>query len=218
MELTQLIVAAPLLVKALGQTLLIAIVSIVSAFVMGFLLAEISLLGGRIVAFLTRCVTEAVRGVPLLVFVFLIYYLLPKVGISLDTMYSGCVALSIFFAMYVAEILRGAFRTISKVQTEAGMALGMSTWKVQTVVLLPQALRIAMPSLMNLAAIVIKATSVVSIIGVWELTLATNELVMRTMAPFTFFIAALVMYFVLCYGTVRSASYLSKRLNKSQRA
>jgi His/Glu/Gln/Arg/opine family amino acid ABC transporter permease subunit len=217
MEFHQLLNAAPLLFKALGQTLWIALVAIVLSFVMGFLLAEISLLGGRVVGFLTRCLTEAVRGIPLLVFVFLIYYLLPKVGLNIDTMYSGCVALSIFFAMYVAEILRGAFRTISKVQTEAGMALGMSAWKVQTIVLLPQALRIAMPSLMNLAAIVIKATSVVSIIGVWELTLATNELVMRTMAPFTFFIAALVMYFVLCYGTVRSASYFSNRLNKSQR-
>jgi ABC-type amino acid transport system permease subunit len=94
----------------------------------------------------------------------------------------------------------------------------MGHWKIQIVVLLPQALRIALPALMNLAAIVIKATSVVSIIGVWELTLATNEAVMRTLAPFTFFIAALAMYFVLCYGTVRCAALLSKRLNRSQRS
>ena len=218
MELTQLLNAAPLLGQALIQTLLISLVSIVLAFAMGFVLAEISLLGGPVLAFMTRSLTEAVRGIPLLVFVFLVYYLLPRIGLQIDTLYSGCVALSIFFAMYVAEILRGAFRTIARVQTEAGMALGMSTWKIQTVVLLPQALRIAMPALMNLAAIVIKATSVVSIIGVWELTLATNELVMRTMAPFTFFIAALVMYFVLCFGTVRAASVLSKRLDRSQRA
>jgi His/Glu/Gln/Arg/opine family amino acid ABC transporter permease subunit len=218
MEYQLLFNAAPLLAKALVQTLLISLIAIVLSFVLGFLLAEVSILGGRVAAFATSCLTEAVRGIPLLVFVFLVYYLLPKLGLNIDTMYSGCVALSIFFAMYVAEILRGAFRTISKVQTEAGMALGMSAWKVQTIVLLPQALRIALPSLMNLAAIVIKATSVVSIIGVWELTMATNELVMRTLAPFTFFIAALVMYFVLCYGMVRSASYLSRRLNKSQRS
>jgi polar amino acid transport system permease protein len=210
--------AMPLLGKALGQTLLISLVSISIAFALGFLVAEASILGGRAVALVTRGLIEAVRGIPLLVFVFLTYYLLPKIGLHVDTMYSGCIALSIFFAMFVAEILRGAFRTISKVQTEAGMALGMSYWKIQTIVLLPQALRIALPSLMNLAAIMIKATSVVSIIGVWELTLATNELVMRTLAPFTFFIAALVMYFVLCYGTVCSASYLSNRLGKSQRS
>jgi len=218
MAYEMLVNAAPLLGKALGQTLLISLISICIAFVLGFLIAEASLLGGRAVAFLTRCLIEAVRGIPLLVFVFLTYYLLPKVGLHIDTMYSGCVALSVFFAMFVAEILRGAFRTISKVQTEAAMALGMSRWKIQTVVLLPQALRIALPSLMNLAAIVIKATSVVSIIGVWELTLATNELVMRTLAPFTFFLAALAMYFALCYGTVCSANYLSSRLGKSQRS
>src|SRR5882757_5686534 len=218
MAYEMLVNAAPLLGKALGQTLLISLISICIAFVLGFPIAEVGLLGGRAVAFVTRCLVEAVRGIPLLVFVFLTYYLLPKIGLYVDTMYSGCVALSIFFAMFVAEIFRGAFRTISKVQTEAGMALGMSYWKIQTVVLLPQALRIALPSLMNLAAIVIKATSVVSIIGVWELTLATNELVMRTLAPFTFFLAALVMYFVLCYGTVCSATYLSSRLGKSQRS
>ncbi len=218
MELQLLLNAAPLLGKALVQTLYISLFAICLSFFLGFLLAEVSILGGRTAAFITRCVIEAVRGVPLLVFVFLVYYLLPKLGLNVETMYSGCIALSVFFAVYVAEIFRGAFRTISKVQTEAGMALGMSAWKIQVIVLLPQALRIALPSLMNLAAIVIKATSVVSIIGVWELTLATQELVMRTLAPFTFFIAALVMYFILCYGTVRSATYLSVRLNKSQRA
>jgi His/Glu/Gln/Arg/opine family amino acid ABC transporter permease subunit len=217
MEYQMLLNAAPLLGKALGQTLLISLVSICIAFALGFLLAEASILGGRAVALATRCLIEAVRGIPLLVFVFLTYYLLPKIGLHVDTMYSGCIALSIFFAMFVAEILRGAFTAISSVQTEAGMALGMGYWKIQAIVLLPQALRIALPSLMNLAAIVIKATSVVSIIGVWELTLATNELVMRTLAPFTFFIAALAMYFVLCYGTVCSANYLSSRLGKSQR-
>ncbi|MDB5820912.1 MAG: polar amino acid transporter, inner rane subunit [Rhizobacter sp.] len=218
METQLLLNAAPLLGKALVQTLWISLIAIVLSFVLGFVIAEIGILGGRVAGFVTSCVTEAVRGIPLLVFVFLVYYLLPKVGLNVDTMISGCVALSVFFAMYVAEILRGAFRTISKVQTEAGMALGMSAWKIQTIVLLPQALRIALPSLMNLAAIVIKATSVVSIIGVWELTMATNELVMRTLAPFTFFVAALVMYFILCYGTVRSATWLSARLNRSQRA
>ena len=218
MEIELLLNAAPLLGKALVQTLYISLFAICLSFFLGFLLAEVSILGGRTAAFITRCVIEAVRGIPLLVFVFLVYYLLPKLGLNVETMYSGCIALSVFFAVYVAEIFRGAFRTISKVQTEAGMALGMSAWKIQVIVLLPQALRIALPSLMNLAAIVIKATSVVSIIGVWELTLATQELVMRTLAPFTFFIAALVMYFILCYGTVRSATYLSVRLNKSQRA
>jgi His/Glu/Gln/Arg/opine family amino acid ABC transporter permease subunit len=218
MEFQLLLNAAPLLGKALVQTLYISLFAICLSFFLGFLLAEVSILGGRTAAFITRCVIEAVRGIPLLVFVFLVYYLLPKLGLNVETMYSGCIALSVFFAVYVAEIFRGAFRTISKVQTEAGMALGMSAWKIQVIVLLPQALRIALPSLMNLAAIVIKATSVVSIIGVWELTLATQELVMRTLAPFTFFIAALVMYFILCYGTVRSATYLSVRLNKSQRA
>lgn len=218
MELTLLANAAPLLLQALGQTLLLALITCGLSLVLGFFIAEAGLLGGRAVSFVLRCLIEGIRGIPLLVFVFLIYYLLPQLGINIDTFYSGCVALALFFSTYVSEILRGAFRTIPKVQTEAGKALGMGHWKIQFIVVLPQALRIALPSLMNLAAIVIKATSVVSIIGVWELTLATNEAVMRTLAPFTFFLAALGMYFVLCYGTVRGAGYLSRRLNRSHRS
>ena len=218
MELQQLINAAPLLLRALEQTLLIAAASIVISVALGLALAEIGLLGGRAATFVTRCLIEAVRGVPLLVFVFLTYYLLPKAGLNVDTIYSGSIALSLFFAVYAAEIFRGAFRTIPKVQAEAGLALGMRTWQIQFIVLLPQAVRVALPSLMNLSAIMIKATSVVSIIGVWELTLATQEIVMRTLSPFTFFTAALVMYFVLCYGTVTTGALLAKRLNKAQRA
>ncbi len=70
---------------------------------------------------------------------------------------------------------------------------------------------------MNLAAIIIKATSLVSIIGVWELTLATNELVMRSMAPFTFFILAMIIYFIICYSIVRTAQHLLRRMNLSQK-
>jgi His/Glu/Gln/Arg/opine family amino acid ABC transporter permease subunit len=210
--------AAPLLLQALGQTLLLALVTVCIALPLGFLIAEAGLLGGRAAAFAVRCLVEAVRGVPLLVFVFLTYYLLPKIGVHIETFLAGCIALALFFSMFVAEIFRGAFDTIPKVQSEAGAALGMRRWKIQIVVLLPQALRIALPALMNLAAIVIKATSVVSIIGVWELTLATNELVMRTLAPFTFFLAAMAMYFVLCYGTVCGAGWLARRLGRSQRA
>lgn len=218
MDIHQLANAAPLLCAALGQTLLIAAIVIVSSFVLGLALAELGQLGGRPLALTVRCLIEAVRGIPLLVFVFLTYYLLPKLGVNIETIYSGCVALSLFFAVYVAEVFRGAFRTISKVQSEAGMALGMRGWQVRLIIILPQALRISLPSLMNLAAIIIKATSVVSIIGVWELTLATQEIVMRTLSPFTFFVVALIMYFVLCYGTVRLGAHLSKRLDRSQRA
>ena len=211
-----LLAAAPLLAQALGQTLLLALIAIVCALLLGFALAEISVLAGRWVALFIRILIEAVRGVPVLVFVLLTYYTLPVLGLRVDKFLAGALALSIFFSAFAAEIFRGALRTIPRGQTESGKALGMTTWKVQTIVLLPQMLRVALPALMNLAAIIVKCTSIVSIIGVWELTLATNELVMRHMAPFTFFIVALLLYFVICYSLVRAAQHLSNRLNQSQ--
>ncbi|PZP90893.1 MAG: ABC transporter permease [Variovorax paradoxus] len=209
--------AMPLLLQALGQTLLLAAIASIIAMVVGFLMTQAGILGGRSIEFTVRCVVEAVRGVPLLVFILLTYYALPKIGIRVGAFSAGAVALGLFFACFVADILRGAFKIIPRVQTEAGKALGMGFWRIQTTVLLPQVLRVALPPLMNLAAIVIKATSVVSMIGVWELTMATNEVVMRTMAPFTFFLTAMFLYFVLCYGTVRCAGIASSRLNLSQR-
>lgn len=206
----------PILAEALGQTLLLSLLAIVAAFLLGFILAEISILGGRWAAVLIRVLVEAIRGVPVLVFVLLTYYTLPMLNIHVDKFVAGSAALSIFFAAFAAEIFRGALKTIPRGQAESGKALGMTTWKIQMIVLLPQMVRIAIPALMNLAAIIIKCTSIVSIIGVWELTLATNELVMRNMAPFTFFLVALVLYFIICYSLVRAAHFLSLRLNRAQ--
>lgn len=212
-----LIAASPLLLEAVGQTLLLAAISIAAALVLGFFLAELSILGGRFCEFLVRFLVEAIRGIPILVFIFLTYYILPVMGIRIDKFYVAIIALAVFFSAFSTEIFRGSFRSISRGQTESGKAMGMSIWQIQTIVLLPQVVRTSLPALMNLAAIIIKATSLVSIIGVWELTLATNELVMRTMAPFTFFIVAMIIYFIICYSIVRTAQHLLRRMNLSQK-
>ena len=154
---------------------------------------------------------DLVRGIPVLVFLFIVYYLLPVFGVVLPKFTSAIIALSLYFSGFVAEILRGAIASIPQGQIQAAVALGMLRRQVDFVVIYPQAIRIALPSLMNLSSIIIKATSVVSIIGVWELMAATREIVARTMLPFQFFIIAMLLYFILCFGIVRMAAQLEKR-------
>jgi His/Glu/Gln/Arg/opine family amino acid ABC transporter permease subunit len=208
---------APILLAAVWETLKLAAATIAGAMLLGFVLAQVSLQGGRIGAGAIQIVTQLVRGTPVLVFVFLVYYLLPVVGVRLDKTSTAIVSLSIFFSVFFSETFRSAVAAIPHGQRQSGMAMGMSWWEVERIVVLPQAFRIALPPMMNLSAIVVKSTSIVSIIGAWELTYATNELVMRTMQPFQYLLTAMGVYFCICYSLVHFGKYLGRRLGVSQK-
>jgi His/Glu/Gln/Arg/opine family amino acid ABC transporter permease subunit len=216
--ITSLINSAPLLLQAIGQTVILAIATISCALILGFALMECGVHGGRGAALVVKIITQAIRGVPVLVFVFLIYYTLPVINVRIDKFYAAIIALSVFFSVFASEILRRAVTAIPVGQRQSGLASGMSRWEIESIVVIPQAIRIALPALMNLAAIIIKSTSIVSIIGVWELTYATNDFVMRTMQPFLYLFAAMAIYFLICYGLVLLGHRLAQRLNISQRS
>lgn len=209
--------AAPILVSAVWETLKLSAATIVGALVLGLILAEVSLQGGRIAAAGVQIVTQLIRGTPVLVFVFLVYYLLPVAGIRLEKTSTAIVSLSVFFSVFFSEAFRSAVAAIPRGQRQSGLAVGMSRWDVERIVVLPQAFRIALPQMMNLSAIVVKSTSIVSIIGAWELTYATNELVMRTMQPFQYLLTAMGVYFCICYSLVRMGKHLGRRLSVSQK-
>jgi len=209
--------AVPILFSAVWETVKLSGAAIAGALILGFILAEASLQGGRVAAAVIQIITQLIRGTPVLVFVFLVYYLLPVAGIRLDKTSTAIISLSIFFSVFFSETFRSAVAAIPQGQRQSGLAMGMSRWNVERIVVLPQAMRIALPPLMNLSAIVVKSTSIVSIIGAWELTYATNELVMRTMQPFEYLLAAMAVYFCICYALVWLGKRLGRRLNVSQK-
>ena len=211
----QFVRAIPVLLDALGQTLLLSLATFVCAGVAGAFLAEISRLPSRAFRWTLRRYVDVVRGIPLLVFLFLVYYVLPLFGLAPSNFASAVIALSLYFSGYVAEILRGAIGAIPSGQVQGAIALGMRRWKIELIVIVPQAARIALPPLLNLSSIIIKSTSLVSIIGIWELTYATREIVTRTLLPFEFFVTAMAIYFVVCYGIVRLSGVLERRLAKA---
>jgi His/Glu/Gln/Arg/opine family amino acid ABC transporter permease subunit len=215
--MNQIIRSLPVLIEALQQTILLSALTIACAGLLGFVIGEISILAGRVASWIVRRYVELVRGIPLLVFLFLSYYLLPAAGIQTDAFATAVLSLVLYFSAFVAEIVRGAVQSIPQGQIVSGLALGMRRLKVERIVVLPQALRIALPPLLNLCSIIVKSTSLVSIIGVWELTYATREIVMRTVLPFEFFIFAMIIYFVVCYSIVRASKILERKMAVAHR-
>jgi His/Glu/Gln/Arg/opine family amino acid ABC transporter permease subunit len=213
----QLIRSAPILIEALGQTLLLSVLTMVFAGCAGFVIGEASTFAVRTLAWMIRRYIELIRGIPLLVFIFLAYYMLPWIGIETNNFVSAVICLSLYFSGFVAEIVRGAIQSVPSGQIQSGLALGMRRIKLEKVVVLPQAIRIALPALLNLSSIIIKSTSIVSIIGVWELTYATREIVLRTVLPFQFFVASMIIYFVVCYSIVRASGFLERRMARAHR-
>ena len=209
-----LINAAPVLFDALGQTLLLSMATMAVSVVLGFLLAEAAQLPSGILRWMLRRYIDLVRGIPLLVFLFLVYYMLPLIEVQMTGFAASIIALSLYFSGFVAEIIRGAIETIPRTQLQSALALGMRRFRAEIIVVIPQAMRIALPSLLNLSSIAIKSTSLVSIIGVWELTYATREIVVRTLMPFQFFTVAMIMYFVVCYSIVQINQLLERRLGR----
>lgn len=208
--------SAPVLAEALTQTLLLSVLTCVFAGLAGFIVGEASVHAGRVPSWIIRRYIDVVRGIPLLVFIFLTYYSLPAIGIDTSATVSAVISLTLYFSGFVAESVRGAIQSIPKGQIQSALALGMTRTKAELNVVLPQAARVALPSFINLLSIVVKSTALVSIIGVWELTLATREIVVRTARPFELFLTAMIIYFIISYSIVLLSKAVEARLAKSQ--
>ncbi len=200
------------MVKAAETTLGLAMVCIVLSTAIGLILGISGILAGKVVSGLIRSVVYIVRGIPILVQLFLIYFGLPFFGVLVDPYAVAAVAISLHISAYVAEIVRGSIISLPKAQNEGGLALGMMPGQVVWWVTLPQALKAALPPYVSLTPITIKATSLASIISIWELTLASKEVANQTLQTFEVFGTALVLYFVICYPFTWLGNRLEKRL------
>ncbi|CAB5320385.1 amino acid ABC transporter permease [Burkholderia multivorans] len=167
-------------------------------------------------AWLARAYVSLMRGTPLLVQIFVIYYGLPSLGISLDPTPAGVIALSANVAAYMSESMRGAINGIARGQWLAAYSLGLSWGQTLRYVIGPQALRIAVPSLSNsLISLIslIKDTSLVSVITVTELLRSAQEMIAATYQPLPLYLAAAAIYWVLCQILEWVQRWYEKRLS-----
>ena len=206
-----LIANLPYLMKGTVQTLWLAVVGVGLGTLLGMALGVTSaMIGGGVPALIATYVF-IIRGIPVLVWMFLAYYMLPQLGLVVGDVTAVIGALVLYTGAFVTEIARGAVLAVPRHQTEAAKALGMRKFTMLRLVILPQAVTLSIPPLLNNSVMMIKATSYVSVVGVWELTYAAREVVERTLAAFQIFLGVMLIYFLICYPLTLAARYLEKR-------
>ena len=204
--------AAPVMLRATGYTLLFAVASMGLGLALAAGIALVRVLRLPLLDRIAAVYVSAMRGTPLLVQVFIVYYGLPSIGIEFSPISAGILALTLNVAAYLSESLRGAVAGIAQGQWLAGTSLGLTRTQTLRYVIGPQALRSAVPSLSNSLISLIKDTSLVSVIAVTELMLATKELISTTFQPFPLYIAAAGVYWVLSLAFEQLQRVLERRL------
>jgi cystine transport system permease protein len=189
--------AAPVLAKGAGTTLAFAVASMVGGLVLGFPTAVLRVAPWAPLRWPAALYVSAFRGTPLLVQLFVIYYGLPGIGIAFTPVTAGILALSLNAGAYLSESLRGAILGVGRGQWNAGFSLGLTYPQTLGLVILPQALRTAVPAMSNTLISLIKDTALVSVITVSELMLATKELIAVTFRPLPLYVAAAGIYWLL---------------------
>ena len=199
------------LLSGLTTTIYISVVSIIISMILGMLVALPSLSKNKFLSYLNITYVEIVRAIPLLVLILWVYYGLPiMTGISFSPFVSGIIALSISESAFQAEIFRAGINSIRKAQWEAGSSLGLSFLNKLRFVIMPQAIKNILPAIGNQFVYVLKMSSLVSIIGIGDLTRKANELVVTTYRPLEIYTFLIFEYLVL----ILIVSYFVRKLEK----
>ena len=196
-------------------TLYLALVSCVLALVFGVVLGVASYLPFRPLRWLVRGYTHVMRGVPLLMVIFWMYFLLPLAfGQPVPENWTVIAALTLFTSAYMAHIVRAGIESVPKGQREAALATGLQPWQVMAYVVLPQAMRNMIPSFVNELVAVTKDTSLAFIVGVSELTHIAMQVNNRELThPAEIFLFVAAVYFVICFSLTQLSRWLERRLS-----
>ena len=202
--------AVPLLAAGLLTTVRICSLAMVIGLVLGGLLGLAAMSRFAPVRWLVIAYVDFIRGTPLLIQIFLVYFALPVVGITLPEFWAGVIALSLNAAGFIAEIVRAGIGAVEKGQTEAARSIGMRHHQVLFHVLLPQSLRAVVPPATNELISLVKGSALLSVISVYELTRAGQAIIAVHFAPFEIFLLIALYY----YLTISALAWLSRWLER----
>lgn len=211
--LDQVWLARFVILRGLGLTVSISLLAIALGSVLGVLVGLALTYGNRPLRFVVRAYTDFIRGTPVLVLVLASFYILSTIGIELNAFQAGVFALAVFCSSHVGEIVRGALQAIPAGQTEAAKAIGLTFSQTFTSVLWPQALRQMLPTWVNTAAEMVKASTLLSVIGVAELLLRTQEIISRNFMSLEFYFLAGLLYFAINYAIERFGKYVERKVS-----
>lgn len=201
----------PYLLAGLGVTLAVTLIALSLGFVIGLGLAILRVYGGIFAARVIALYTLLIRALPHILMLLIMFFVIASI-VNLSPFWAGSLSLAIISGAYQTEIFRGAIQSVGVGQMMAARTLGMTRTQAIFYIILPQALRLAIPGWSNEAAIIVKDSSLVYVLGVPEILRRAQYYSARTYEPFTAFIAVAAIYFVLTFLTNRGLSALERRL------
>jgi cystine transport system permease protein len=204
----------PLIRGALTGTIPLTFASFALGLALGLVVALMRLSRVSVVSGIARAYVSVIRGTPLLVQLFVIFYGLPSVGVTIDPWPSAIIAFSANVGGYAAEIIRAAIQSVPKGQWEAAHMIGMSNRLALRRIILPQAARVSVPPLSNTFISLVKDTSLASLILVTELFRRAQEIATASGEFMTLYVEAAVIYWVICLFLSSGQSVLERRLDR----
>jgi His/Glu/Gln/Arg/opine family amino acid ABC transporter permease subunit len=202
----------PYLLQGAGLTILISAAAMLLALILGMATALLSQVRWRAARWFIRAYVEVFRNTPLLIQIFIVYFGFPQFGLKLSAFLSGLSALTLYTAAYNTEIFRAGLEAVPKGQHEAARSAGLSTLQEAVYVIVPQALRIALPALGNNLVSLVKNSSLVSTIGMVELMFVANDISFNNFRSFEIYGAAAVLYVILVLSLTRVLNLTEQRL------
>ena len=212
-----------MLLTAMGRTLLLAFLGLVFACILGMIFGLLSVLKNKACNIISNIFVFVIRGVPMIVLAFFIYFGIPYLintilgfggGFTLSALQAGTICLALNCGAYMAEIIRAGIQSVDIGQMEAGRSLGLPYWKTMRKIILPQAIRTMIPSIINQFIITVKDTSILSVIGFPEPVLAAKQVQANTFKAFETWAIVGIMYLIVITILSYLAKLVERRMNR----
>ena len=212
-----------MLLTAMGRTLLLAFLGLFFACILGMIFGLLSVVKNKACNIISNIFVFVIRGVPMIVLAFFIYFGIPYLintilgfggGFTLSALQAGTVCLALNCGAYMAEIIRAGIQSVDIGQMEAGRSLGLPYWRTMRKIILPQAIRTMIPSIINQFIITVKDTSILSVIGFPELVLAAKQVQANTFKAFETWAIVGVMYLIVITILSYLAKLVERRMNR----
>jgi polar amino acid transport system permease protein len=205
--------ALPMLLKGLQVTLYIFVIAIILGFLIGLVIALFRLAPLKILNWIAKVYVDAIRGTPFIVQLFFIYFGVNSLQVvSLNSTTAGIITVAINAGAYFAEIIRAGIQSIDKGQSEAARSIGFTGAQTMRYVVLPQAFRRMLPTITNQSIISLKDTSLLSVIGIADLTQQGQIQASATFEAFKIWLAVGIIYFIIIYLLTMLANFIERRI------
>ena len=213
-----------LLLEAMGQTLIMAFYSLIFASIIGLIFGMLSVLKSKVCNVIAQVFVDIIRGVPMIVLAFFVFFGVPYAlknflhsTFTFTALQAGIICLSLNCGAYMSEIIRAGIQSVDIGQMEAARSLGIPYWKAMQKVVLPQAIRTMIPSIINQFIITLKDTSILSVIGFPELVNAAQNVIAINFKSFQVWFLVGLMYLIVITILSKIAKALERRMNRGRK-